>query len=93
MRRRRITEKEREDHLQEASQFGESFARGQSIQMIICNRLVHPGDYKRLVHPDHLQEAVPSGLFVEVGWSILVMVCKRLVDPNKGRDLQFEKCM
>ena len=42
---------------------GGSFARGRSIQMIICKRLVDPYDHlQEPVHlDDHLQEAGPSG--------------------------------
>ena len=63
LRRRKITEKEKEDHLQEAGPSVLLFLRGwlilmiilrgQSIGMIICKRPVDPDD--------HLQEASRSG--------------------------------
>ena len=40
LQRRRITEKEKEDHLQKADPSRKSFANGWSILMIICKRPV-----------------------------------------------------
>ena len=54
---------ETDDHLQKASPSGWSFARGQSLRMIICNRPV--------LLDDRLQEAYPTQwLCARRGWSL-----------------------
>ena len=63
-----------DDHLQEASWSGWSYARGRSIGMIICMRPVY--------QEDHLQEAGPSGWPFARGQSIRMIICKRPVDMD-----------
>ena len=74
LRRRRITEKEKLDHLQEAGQSGWSFAKGWSILMIICKRLIHPDDL--------LQAAGHFGWSFVRGRSIRMIIYKRPVHPD-----------
>ena len=56
-----------DDHLQEASPSRWSFARGRSLQMIICKRPANSDD--------HLQEAILSGWSFARGWSIQMIIC------------------
>ena len=53
---------------------GWSFARGLSILLIICNRLIHPND--------HLQEASHSRWSFTRCRSILMIICKRPPYPD-----------
>ena len=55
-----------DDHLQKASPTWWSFARGQSILMIICKRPIHPDD--------HLQDAGTSSWSFARGRSILMIL-------------------
>ena len=92
--RRRITEKEKEDQLQEAGPSRWSFARGWLILMIICNRPTDPEIIcKRLVDSsDNLQEVGRSGWSFargrSRGWSfarsqsIWMIICNRYVHPD-----------
>ena len=63
-----------DDHLQEASWSGWSYARGRSIMMIICKRPVD--------QDDHFQEASPSGWSFARGQSIRMIICKRPVHQD-----------
>ena len=64
----------RDDHLQEASPSGWSFARGRSLGMNICKRPASPDD--------HLQEASPSRWSFPIGWTLWIIICKRPVPPD-----------
>ena len=75
-----------DDHLQEAGPSRWSFARGQSIQMIICNWPVHPDDHccwkidwdaDRLTNWPTNQQGEFSAICLSEGWKIDV------------RDLQY----
>ena len=63
-----------DDHLQMAGPSGWSFARGWSLQIIICKRPVHMDD--------HLQDAGPSGWSFAGGWFIYMIICERLIPSD-----------
>ena len=87
---------DQDDHLQEASPSGRSFAGGQSLWMILCKRRVHSDDHLQEAGPFELSFARGSSLWVGGGGSFAVNPDDHLQEASpsgwsfaKGRSIRM----